>query len=90
MGVTVVGLGPGAGADLTGRARAALADCDRIVGYTAYVDLIRGEFPEKPVCTTGMRREEDRCRLAVEEAVKGKRVAVVCSGGGPGLRPGGH
>ncbi len=80
MGVTVVGLGPGAGADLTGRARAALERCDLIVGYTAYVDLIRGEFPQKPVLTTGMRREEDRCRAAVEEALKGREVAVVCSG----------
>ena len=80
MRVTVVGLGPGAGADLTGRARAALEDCDLIVGYTAYVDLIREEFAHKPVRSTGMRREVDRCRLAVEEALTGKNVAVVCSG----------
>ena len=33
MKVTVVGLGPGAGADLTGRARQALEECDLIVGY---------------------------------------------------------
>ena len=80
MRVTVVGLGPGAGADLTGRARAALEECDLIVGYTAYVDLIQDEFGHKPVRSTGMRREVDRCRLAVEEALTGKHVAVVCSG----------
>ena len=80
MRVTVVGLGPGAGADLTGRARAALEACDLIVGYTAYVDLIQDEFSHKPVRSTGMRREVDRCRLAVEEALTGKHVAVVCSG----------
>ena len=28
MKVTVIGLGPGGGADLTGRARAALEECD--------------------------------------------------------------
>ena len=31
MKVTVIGLGPGGGADLTGRARAALEACDLIV-----------------------------------------------------------
>ncbi len=80
MRVTVVGLGPGGGADLTGRARAALEDCDLIVGYTAYIELIRGDFPKKETLSTGMRREVDRCRAAVEAARTGKDVAVVCSG----------
>ena len=40
MGLTVVGLGPGGGADLTGRARAALEQCDLIVGYTTYLSLL--------------------------------------------------
>ena len=30
--------------------------------------------------STGMKKEVDRCRLAVETAVEGKNVAVVCSG----------
>ena len=80
MKVTVIGLGPGGGADLTGRARAALEGCDLIVGYTAYIELVRPDFPEKEVMSTGMRREVDRCRAAVEAALTGKNVAVVCSG----------
>lgn len=80
MKVTVIGLGPGGGVDLTGRARAALEACDLIVGYTAYIDLVRPDFPEKEVLSTGMRREVDRCRAAVEAACTGKNVAVVCSG----------
>ena len=80
MKVTVIGLGPGGGADLTGRARAALEGCDLIVGYTAYIELVRPDFPEKEVLSTGMRREVDRCRAAVEAALTGKNVAVVCSG----------
>ena len=80
MKLTVVGLGPGAGADLTLRARAALEACGLIVGYSAYVELVRADFPEKEYLSTGMRREEDRCRAAVEAAVAGKNVAVVCSG----------
>ena len=80
MRVTVVGLGPGAGRDLTGRAREALERADLIVGYTAYIALIREEFPEKEMLSTGMRREVDRCRAAVEAAASGKDVAMVCSG----------
>ena len=80
MKVTVIGLGPGAGADLTGRARAALAACDLVVGYTAYVALIQDEFPDKEYRSTGMRKEVDRCRAAVEAAVEGHDVAMVCSG----------
>ena len=78
--VTVIGLGPGGGADLTGRARAALEGCDLIVGYTAYIELVKPDFPEKEVLSTGMRREVDRCRAAVEAALTGKDVVVVCSG----------
>ena len=80
MRVTVVGLGPGAGRDLTGRAREALERADLIVGYTTYIALIREEFPEKEMMSTGMRREVDRCRAAVEAAVSGRDVAMVCSG----------
>ena len=80
MKVTVIGLGPGGGADLTGRAWAALEECDLIVGYTAYIDLVKEDFPDKETLSTGMRREVDRCRAAVEAALTGKSVAVVCSG----------
>ena len=80
MKVSVVGLGPGGGADMTGRARAALGRCELLVGYTAYIDLVKDQFPDKDLLSTGMRREVDRCRAAVEAAAAGRRVAVVCSG----------
>jgi precorrin-3B C17-methyltransferase len=80
MKLTVIGLGPGAGMDLTFRAREALESADLIVGYTAYVDLIRQDFSHKELRWTGMRREVDRCRDAIEAALKGQNVAVVCSG----------
>lgn len=80
MKLTVVGLGPGAGEDLTGWARQAIEAAELVVGYTAYIALIRNQFPDKEMVSTGMRREVDRCRLALEEAAKGKNVAVVCSG----------
>ena len=76
----VVGLGPGGADDMTGRARAAVQGSDVIVGYTVYVDLLREEFPEKEFLTTPMRKEVERCRMAIEIAAEGKTVAMVCSG----------
>ncbi len=80
MKLTVVGLGPGAGEDMTGRAYRAIEEADVVIGYTAYIDLIRGAFPEKEMRSTGMKKEVDRCRMAVQAASEGKNVAVVCSG----------
>lgn len=80
MKLSVVGLGPGGGRDMTQRARAALEECDLLVGYTTYIDLIRSEFPEKEVLSTPMRREEERCRMAIQAAAAGRSVAMVCSG----------
>ncbi len=76
----IIGLGPGGGADLTGRARAALEESDVIVGYTVYIDLIRAEFGHKELLTTPMRKEQERCEMALELADSGKTVAMVCSG----------
>ena len=76
----VVGLGPGAGADLTQRARAALEESQVIAGYTTYVDLVRDAFPEKELLVSGMRGEVQRCRAALERTASGATVALVCSG----------
>ena len=78
--LVVVGLGPGGAQDMTGRARAAIEACDLVAGYTVYVDLLRDEFPEKEILTTPMRKEVDRCRKALEAALEGRNVAMVCSG----------
>ena len=80
MNLTVVGLGPGGGEDLTLRAVRALEECDLLVGYGPYLALLGEEFAHKEKLATGMRREVERCRAAVEAAMDGKRVAVVCSG----------
>ena len=76
----MVGLGPGDWRELTFRAEAALGDAEVIVGYTLYVDMIRDRFPGKDFRATGMRGEAERCRLALELARSGRRVAVVCGG----------
>lgn len=76
----IIGLGPGGGADLTGRAAAALEASDVIVGYTVYVDLVRDAYPGKELRSTPMRKETERCRMALELADSGRTVAMVCSG----------
>ena len=78
--LSVVGLGPGAADDLTRRARRAIERADLVVGYTVYVDLVREAFPSKRTLATPMRREVERCEAALEEAARGQRVAMVCSG----------
>ena len=82
--MTVEGLGPGGAQDMTLRAVAALEACDLIVGYTAYIDLVADQFPDKETLTTPMRKEVDRCRMALEKAQEGRSVAMVCSGD-PGI-----
>ena len=78
--IYVVGIGPGAYEQMTVRAAKILADCDVIVGYTVYVDLVKEHFAGKEFLTTPMRKEVERCQMAFEEAGKGKTVAMICSG----------
>ena len=51
-----------------------------LCGYTVYIDLVRPLYPEKETYATGMTREIDRCRWALQTARTGKTVALVCSG----------
>ena len=80
--IAVVGIGPGDYEGMTIRAARILEACDVIIGYTLYIELIRTHFPGKEMLTTPMRREKERCILALKEAAKGRQVAVVCSGDG--------
>lgn len=78
--IYVVGLGPGREEFLSAQARTALEQAQVLCGYTVYVDLIRGLFPDKEIYTTPMRQETERCRWALETASRGNTVALVCSG----------
>jgi precorrin-3B C17-methyltransferase len=76
----VVGLGPGDYDNMTVRADRALQECDSIIGYHVYVDLVKSRYPDKKTLTTPMTKEADRCRMALEAARGGEKVAMVCSG----------
>jgi len=65
---------------MTVRADRVLRESEVIVGYGVYIDLVRERYPGKEYLSTPMTRETDRCRMAIEKALSGKRTAMVCSG----------
>lgn len=75
----VVGIGPGSIENMTLKAYNIIKECDVIVGYTKYLDMIKELIEEKELHSTGMRSEEERCRLAIELA-KEKDVAIISTG----------
>ena len=76
----IAGLGPGSMEKMTLEVKEALSQCDCVVGYQVYIDLIKEYFANKEFYSTPMRREEERCRLALEIACQGKNVVFICSG----------
>ncbi len=76
----IVGIGPGNRDDMTVRALKTLAESTVIAGYTVYCDLVRPLFPEKKYISTTMTKEEERVKLAFDEANTGAVVSIVCSG----------
>ncbi|WP_320007554.1 precorrin-3B C(17)-methyltransferase [Maridesulfovibrio sp.] len=81
----VIGLGPGDECLLAPQARQAIMEAEAVVGYTGYVELVPQELLEgREVLSTGMMAEVERCRKAVEAALEGRNVVVVCSGD-PGI-----
>lgn len=78
--IYIVGMGPGKEEMMTGEAVAALEMSDVIVGYTTYLKLLGERFQNKEQLSTPMKQETERCRMAFEEANKGKTVSLICSG----------
>lgn len=78
--IYIIGIGPGKEEMMTGEAIWGMENSDVIIGYTVYVKLLGERFAGKEMLVTPMRQETERCRLCFEEAAKGKRVALICSG----------
>ena len=78
--LSIVGIGPGQHSWRTPEASALISEAEELVGYGLYIDILgplaigkkRSDFP--------LGGEEARCRYAIEEAGKGKNVALICSG----------
>ena len=80
MKIYVVGIGPGSLDHMTPYAKAAIEKSDVVVGYTVYVELVRELTRGKEVLSTPMKKEVDRCKIALDAALENKTVAFVCSG----------
>ena len=78
--LAVVGIGPGRADWRAPEATRAVAEADLLVGYGLYIDLLGPLAAGKPRADFPLGGEEDRCRHALEEAGKGRRVALICSG----------
>jgi precorrin-3B C17-methyltransferase len=75
----IVGIGPGSRDLLTRRAKEAIADSESVVGYRPYLDLVSDLLEGKAVSSTGMGREVDRAKEAVDLLNEGS-VALISSG----------
>lgn len=76
----VVGIGPGGYEKMTLEAQTVLKQCEVIAGYSVYVDILKENFPDKQYIVTGMKKEIERCQLALQSVADGKTTAMVCSG----------
>lgn len=75
----VVGIGPGGMEHMTSRAVKALEESEVIVGYNKYIEFIKPLVHGKEVFSTGMKKEEERCREALRLS-KDKVVSIISTG----------
>ena len=70
--IFVVGIGPGAYEKMTIEAADALRNCDVIIGYTVYVDLVKEHFegkgsrPAVHFCTAGRLLAGQKCSKSID------------------------
>ncbi|SLN58951.1 Precorrin-3B C(17)-methyltransferase [Roseovarius litorisediminis] len=78
--LSVVGIGPGQAAWRTPEVSRLVAEAQELVGYGLYIDLLGPLAAGKDRSDFPLGGEEARCRYALEQAAKGRNVALVCSG----------
>lgn len=78
--IFIVGIGPGIEEMMTYQAVSVLEECDVIVGYPVYLSLLGERFQNKEFLSTPMRGEIERCHMCFQEAQKGRKAALICSG----------
>lgn len=78
--LSVIGIGPGADDWRTPEATRLLGQAEDVVGYSLYLDIVAPHITGKTHHNFPLGAEEDRVRFALEEAGKGKNVALISSG----------
>ncbi|MGC8602126.1 MAG: precorrin-3B C(17)-methyltransferase, partial [Desulfomonilaceae bacterium] len=66
--------------DRTRRAEMAIAQSEVVVGYKRYLDHIKDLTDGKELISSGMTKETERCKAAIERADQGVIVSLVSSG----------
>ena len=82
--LSIVGIGPGALAHLSQKAKEVIAESDVLVGYTTYIKLLAGLAAGKEIISSGMTAEIYRATQAIQKALEGKKVCIISSGD-PGI-----
>ena len=75
-----VGFGPGGYDHMTAKAIKVIEEADIVTGYKTYIDMLKKYFPDKKYVASPMKKEIDRCAMAVDLADEGNVVAMVSSG----------
>lgn len=78
--IYVVGFGTGKKEFMTYQAAEAVKRSDIVIGYKSYIDMLKKIFPNLSYISSSMRKEMERCKMALDEAESGKTVALVSSG----------
>jgi len=78
--LTLVSTGAGGSRYLTNEAIDAINEADLIVAYTKYAKDLPSLMEDKEVFTTPMTKEIERVDYAIEEAKKGRNVALLSNG----------
>ncbi len=79
--LTIIGLGPGEAALMAPMARQALEAASVVAGYGTYLELLEPELlAGKDIIESGMMREMERVRAAIEATRAGKDTVLVSSG----------
>ena len=76
----VIGIGPGEYEKMTLEAVNVLKQCECIVGYGVYTEILKPYFADKEYLQTPMKQEAKRVMLALEKAGQGILTAIVSSG----------
>jgi precorrin-3B C17-methyltransferase len=82
--LNIVGIGPGDRDSLSPRAYKAIKECQVIVGYKAYLQLLDGLVAGKEIISSGMTKEVQRAEKAIEKVLAGIDVCLISSGD-PGI-----
>ena len=78
--LSLISAGPGQADWRTPEASRLVQQADELVGYGLYIDLLGPLAAGKPRRDFPLGGEEARCRYALEEAAKGRNIALICSG----------